>query len=167
MQQRIRVNITRPLIFTHFSCHLKIFQFVHLPKTQSARPHQFHCVLFWTDRLSSCRYCPTLQITRLANKVRTVQKVLWESYSGELIFQFFANFFTFLGFFPDLPPMLEWKRSAIFCKFILTMLLTCSNVFLNFLPPSEINLSIVSTCQNDCLRSDPLHLRSISLHCSL
>ena len=86
----------------------------------------------------------------------------------------FANFFTFLfWFFPDVSPIFEsnfsnvaWRRATMFCKFIFKMLLTFSYVFPKFLPTFEINLSIVSTCQNDCLRSHPHHLRSISLHCA-
>ena len=85
-----------------------------------------------------------------------------------LFSNFFANCFTFLfGFFLTCRQRSNGGAQQFFCNFIFEMLLTFSYVFLNFLPSSEINLSIVSACQNDCLRSDPLHLRSISLHCSL
>ena len=82
----------------------------------------------------------------------------------------FSRFF--LGIFPDVSPIFEsnfsnvgWRSATMFCKFIFKMLLTFSTFSQTFCQRSTLTCQLFSTCQNDCLRSNP-HLRSISLHCS-
>ena len=70
-----RIRHSKDLRFFNFSCHFKIFQFVHLPEPHSACPQEFHGVFFWTRSTELMSPLPyTSEKTRLQNKVRTIRK---------------------------------------------------------------------------------------------